>query len=141
MSTNYPLEAGFKADGASRIAAEEIDLNSSRTLALYVAIIATVLECPPMVPDQIADHIGVDHGSVRPRCTELKRLGLLSKETIVRGASRTKKAAHVFVATEYVRDRFPPDPEETVDAYLRRIALMVEARRAEDALINGGVRG
>lgn len=68
----YPQVPGWKSRETSRQAAERIDASTLR---------AKVLECikahGPCTADEAAAHLRIDRLSVRPRCSELARLGKL----------------------------------------------------------------
>jgi hypothetical protein len=142
----YPESPGYKDDGTSKRAADEI-APSAKTIrdAAYKAI----CEAGGLTADETAERIGVDFMSVRPRLTELKEQGLLIKTDETRPNLRSGKQASVYRITgldehrrltaareAYRRDRAGSKPErfnswpewweskygqgETFDQYVRR---------------------
>lgn len=80
MQTNsYPINAGHRGDGASKLAAHEVDSNPDRKLQTQISIVVAAMVWPDYVVDQIASEIGEDRLYVRPRASELVNMGVLVK--------------------------------------------------------------
>lgn len=68
----YPSTPGFKEDTTSREAAEAI---ASRTGQLQRLVLNHLALAGPSTADEIANMTGETQFSIRPRCTELLRMG------------------------------------------------------------------
>ncbi len=68
----YPITAGWKGTDTSREAAETVN-----TAIVRVMVEAWLLTHGPHTADEVADALGIDRLTVRPRCSELRRLGRL----------------------------------------------------------------
>lgn len=82
----YPHHPGFKSRGTSRIAAKSMaplaPTLRDRVLALYA-------QAPNgLTADEVADKLGLTPFSIRPRVSELARLGALT-DTMERRANAT----------------------------------------------------
>jgi predicted ArsR family transcriptional regulator len=86
----YPWQAGHRGVDTSRAAAASIDAD-----ALRGRVLATLDMCGPMTPDECAQHMGESVLSIRPRFTELSRLGSITR-TGHRRANASGRSAHVF---------------------------------------------
>jgi hypothetical protein len=93
LFTTYPDAPGWKARDTSREAAEAI-APVAGTLRERVLIEVRRL---PGTPEQIAHRMRVDLLSIRPRFSELARLGLI-KDSGKRGDSRGGKHAIIWQA-------------------------------------------
>ena len=86
-TASYPHKAGWKALGTSKESAENVkDVQESHKLILKV------LESGNFTSDEIASKLGMSILYIRPRCTELKALGLLSKSGLRRENSSGQSA-------------------------------------------------
>lgn len=77
---SYPNQAGFKAEGTSRDAADSVDAgtlaaDSVDAGTLRLAVLVVLQSHGPMTPDECAEKLGLSVLSVRPRFTELKAAG------------------------------------------------------------------
>jgi len=68
----YPEHPGSKRDGTSREAGDAIAADAKILRSLVLAALAAL---GPMTADEIAAAIGRSILSVRPRCTELRKMG------------------------------------------------------------------
>lgn len=82
----YPAAAGFKGAETSFEAARSIDAKTLQRLVL------AQLYVRPMTADEIADRLGIDKLSIRPRCSELKAQGKLTDSGIRRENASGKRA-------------------------------------------------
>lgn len=88
----YPVVPGAKErGGTSQLAAEEIAPLAGR---LRAAVLSILERRGPATPDEIADELDESPLSIRPRVTELIRLGLVRK-TEERRRNASGKAATV----------------------------------------------
>jgi len=87
----YPLTPGYKTEGTSKEAAQTVNASSLRMKALQV-----IYQSNGLTADEVAEKMGVSILSIRPRITELKRLGLI-EESGVRRENRSGKKAAVWV--------------------------------------------
>ncbi len=71
MISNYPLLPGYKEASTSKEAAESM---ASRAGRLKVMVLAALTRSP-MTPDECADTLGESVLSIRPRFSELNRIG------------------------------------------------------------------
>lgn len=93
----YPVVPGAKEiGGTSQLAADEMMPLASR---LRAAVMETLRRRGPSTPDEIAESLDESPLSIRPRVTELIRLGILYK-TDKRRRNASGKAATV-VALRY----------------------------------------
>lgn len=72
--SSYPVEAGYKRAGTSKEAAQAVQ---SSTALLREQVLAEIVAAGAngLTPDEVADLIGRSVLGVRPRVSELKRLG------------------------------------------------------------------
>lgn len=73
---NVPPTPGHRDDDTSEDAATTI---SSRVDTLRLRVLEAFRNRGPMTPDEAAEVLGEGILAIRPRCTELKRLGCLRK--------------------------------------------------------------
>ncbi len=86
----YPYKAGYKVNGTSQEAAANVsEVQQSHKLILKV------LESGNYTSDEIAAKLGLSILYVRPRVSELKRIGKLSK-TGLRRANSSGQSANVL---------------------------------------------
>lgn len=86
----YPNEPGFKEKGGtSEEAAQKIDAKTLREAVLVA------LKAGPATADETADSLGKSVLAIRPRFTELKKLGLVYK-TAQRRPNRSGIKARVW---------------------------------------------
>lgn len=88
----YPFSAGSKVGGTSREAALSIDADTMRGYVL-----AAYKHHPPMTPDECAGMLRQSILTVRPRCSELRRLGKLAP-TGTRRPNASGRMAEVLTA-------------------------------------------
>lgn len=88
----YPVSAGFKGTDTSRAAAETINAS-----VLRGKVLDAYRRFGPMTADQCAEALRIDRLSIRPRCSELKRLGKL-RDTGNRAPNDSGKSAVVLQA-------------------------------------------
>lgn len=81
----YPEVPGHRNVDTSIAAAEAVKDKVARLQGLCLS---TIRALGPKTADEIAAHVHEDKGSIRPRCTELKRKGLLFDS----GARRPNKS-------------------------------------------------
>lgn len=92
----YPAVAGCKDyGGTSEQAAKEIQSVAGR---LRLAVIATLQGLGAATADEIAQSLGESILSIRPRCSELRRLGLI-RRTGERRTNHSGKSADVLELT------------------------------------------
>lgn len=89
----YPNSPGWKKDGTSKLAARAIKprANSIRNQVLEV------LQHEALTADEVAEALDLSILTVRPRCSELLKLGLI-EETGVRRLNDSGKLAEVLRA-------------------------------------------
>jgi len=76
MNRGYPFRPGRKSPGTSGDAAREIQSYAATLRATVYSFLRERLPAS-FTADEIAQHLGADILSVRPRVTELGRLGLI----------------------------------------------------------------
>ena len=109
----YPQQPGYTDHDTSKAAA---GLVSSRVTRLR-EIVLDAYDQGPMTPDEVAALIGEDILAVRPRCTELKRMGLLRK-TGTRRANKSGANACVLDKVEGAQLPVPVDPPRAPKGFL-----------------------
>jgi len=87
----YPFQPGFKQGGTSMEAAQSM---SERAPTLRDRVLA-VLTRKPATADELADALGETPFSIRPRCTELVRMGRIT-ETNERRRNESGRMATVW---------------------------------------------
>ena len=87
----YPEAPGAKTGGTSKAAAESV---KHRTERLRDQVLAALRKYP-MTADEAAKFLGESVLSVRPRCTELFRLGKIT-DTGVRRKNESGRSANVW---------------------------------------------
>lgn len=94
----YPEFPGFKAAGTSEEAAQAI---APRVKGLRLRVLNVFKGSHPqgMTPDEAADSLKLSILSVRPRCSELRRLGLLER-MLARHPNDSGCQANVLRATQ-----------------------------------------
>lgn len=90
----YPDSPGFTDDTTSLAAAKAIEPTAQTLRDDALAR----LRVKPSTADEVAGYLCQSVLSIRPRITELKRLGLV-KETGERGPNASGRMAHVYAAT------------------------------------------
>lgn len=90
---SYPSSARWKRAGTSQESAEKIN---PRVPTIRERVLAA-LRVTPGTPDEISDWLGESILTVRPRCSELLRLGKV-KETGERRPNRSGHSANVLAA-------------------------------------------
>jgi hypothetical protein len=88
----YPFHPGFKAEGTSHDAARVI---APKAPTLRAKVKRLLSQRGAMTPDETAEAMGEDILSVRPRFSELKRLGEIER-TGERRKNESGVAAYVF---------------------------------------------
>lgn len=84
MAKKYPDRPGYTDLACSLDAATNIKMS----VATIREIVMAALRVRNMTPEEISDHTGIHFLNVRPRCTELKRLGVV-RHTGARRPNRT----------------------------------------------------
>lgn len=87
---SYPARPGYKREGTSKLAAESVNAPTLRDRVLGV-----LKDFGSLTPDEIARTVGLPITSIRPRCSELLRLGKI-KETSERRPNASGKMAQVL---------------------------------------------
>jgi hypothetical protein len=88
--TKYVRDPGLKRSGyskkskTSRDAAESVDARAERKLHLFTLIVKTLQDYGDCTADEIAEILGMDRGSVRPRVIDLKQAGILEPSGVRR---------------------------------------------------------
>lgn len=93
----YPTTPGYKADGTSEYAANTTDAVTLRELAYQS------LRKADKTADEVAADLGLDRLAIRPRITELVRLGRVKKTEITR-RNASGKPATVWRAVVAIED-------------------------------------
>lgn len=86
----YPSVAGSKVSGPSQEAARSVDAATLRTMVL-----GSLRLCGPLTADECAGWLDIDRLSVRPRFSELKRLGKI-EDSGQRRKNQSGKSATVW---------------------------------------------
>lgn len=93
LNFKYPRSPGWKKDGTSKDAAMAV-----RTKANPIRNqVFEVLQSEALTADEVAEVLGLSILTVRPRCSELLRLGLI-EETGTRRLNNSGKFADVLRA-------------------------------------------
>lgn len=90
----YPSSPGFKRDGTSRDAAAAI---ADRAPGIRERVFAALKSRGPMTADECGVALGLEWWTVRPRFSELVRLGRI-RATGERRANESGKQADVYEA-------------------------------------------
>ena len=96
----YPVTPGHRSDDTSEDAATAI---SSRVDTLRLRVLEAFRNRGPMTPDEAAEVLGEGILAIRPRCTELKRLGCLRK-TGTRRRNRTGGEANELEISQTIQE-------------------------------------
>lgn len=100
----YPEEPGYKQEGPSAEAAAKV---AGSAKALRTAVFSTLLRCGHgMTADQIADNLRRSVLSVRPRVSELRRLGMI-RASGERGKNQSGMTATVWVVAKPLPNEVP----------------------------------
>lgn len=99
-SQTYPITPGFKAPGTSEYAANTTDAVTLRELAYQS------LRKSDKTADEVAADLGIDRLAIRPRITELVRLGRVRKTEITR-RNASGKPATVWRAVQDFHEQQP----------------------------------
>jgi hypothetical protein len=111
----YPDSPGFKASGPSEQAATAISSSTAKTLRDQV--LKTIANAPAgLSADAVADRLGRSVLSVRPRVSELRRLGEI-RPTTARAKNESGMTATIWVQSPPLPG---PDPAGTDDREVRR---------------------
>lgn len=99
----YPSSPGFKEPTTSMQAALSI---ASHAKTVRAAVLAQYVAAYPsgLTPDQVASIINESILTVRPRCAELKRLGMIKATADTRPNSASGHHARVMCATPKALD-------------------------------------
>jgi len=95
LSLRYPQAPGFRPVDTSRAAALAIRADAK---TIRGKVIEVLRGRGPMTADEVAEVLGLSILTVRPRLTELKRMGRI-EDTGHRRQNRSGKAAAVMCAT------------------------------------------
>lgn len=90
--TRYPETPGFKASGTSEEAAQAAQSNAGYYRNLCVRALG---EHGPMTADEVAARVGADRLTIRPRMSELRKMGTI-RETGERRKNASGKRASVW---------------------------------------------
>lgn len=93
VPAKYPHAPGFKREGTSKIAAQEM-LRTAKTLSEKTL---ALLHTRPLTADEVADILGKSVLAIRPRLSELNTLGKIV-ETSDRRRNASGKLAAVWRA-------------------------------------------
>lgn len=96
----YPTTPGFKADGTSEYAANTTDSGTLRELTYQS------LRKADKTADEVANDLGLDRLAIRPRITELVRLGRVRKTERTR-CNTSGKPATVWRAVQDFHEQQP----------------------------------
>lgn len=92
---SYPHQPGFKDQETGKAAAEAIAPRTPRLRAACLRVIADA----PATPDEVADKLGLSILSIRPRITELQKLGAI-EDTGLRRRNDSGRMAKVWTIKE-----------------------------------------
>lgn len=95
MADSYPNGPGYKATGTSADAAAAIAPDNDRLEQLTLAS----LRRAPKTMDEVAEDLGIDRLSIRPRGSALKEKGLI-KATGKKRKNRSGRPANVWMVVE-----------------------------------------
>jgi predicted ArsR family transcriptional regulator len=101
MTTTYPDSPGYKEKGGTSEAAAALAANTSATLRTRVL---AILKNRQLTADECARYLGASILAVRPRLSELRRMGEIQKT----GSTRMNESgiqAAVWTATRNQADR------------------------------------
>jgi len=84
----YPSTAGYKKEGTSKEAALSIDASTLRAKALQV-----IASSQGLTADEVAEKMNMSVLSIRPRVTELKRMGRIEETGVTRKNQSGRNAA------------------------------------------------
>jgi predicted HTH transcriptional regulator len=90
----YPDVPGWRGTDTSRAAAKSMEESAPN---LEERCLRVLREKGPMTPDEIANELGIDKLSIRPRISTLKRKGLV-KDTGERRENKSGRDAYVVEA-------------------------------------------
>ena len=88
----YPEQPGYKAEGTSADAAQSVRLVASKG---RLACMRALIKFGPMTADEVAAHLGMDRLYIRPRMSELVRMGSI-RETGERRKNISGRSAAVM---------------------------------------------
>ena len=91
---SYPLTAGSKTGSTSQAAADSVDAASGQ-----VMVLSYLRAHGPLTADEVADGLGRSVLFVRPRASELRRLGLI-QATGQRRKNRSGQSATVWMVCQ-----------------------------------------
>lgn len=91
---SYPQAAGWKRTDTSFQAAERVDAG-----LLRAKVLRAIREAGPLTADECADYLDLSILSIRPRCTELRKLGRL-RDTEIRRPNASGRNAIVWAASD-----------------------------------------
>ena len=92
---NYPYTPGYQATDTSKAAAHRFDLKIND---MHESVLEALRGTHGMTSDEVATKIGESILTIRPRVTELKRMGLVV-DTGSRRKNVSCRSAIVYVAT------------------------------------------
>ena len=76
FSGRYPRRAGYQLTDTSKAAAEKLN-RGGREEGMREVVFAAYADGAELTADEAAARLGLETTQVRPRCTQLKKLGLL----------------------------------------------------------------
>lgn len=92
FSQNYPEDPGYQNTDTSKQAAEDM---GSKASTIRGKVLDALSDIMPMTPDEMANYLGMDKLSVRPRFSELRAKNLIM-DTGERRANGSGKKAIVW---------------------------------------------
>jgi hypothetical protein len=96
VNSTYPEQPGFKTNGTSEQAADSVkpraEILRERCLEMF--------RKSPLTADECAEKLGESVLSIRPRVTELSKLGKV-RDTGVRRKNESGRGANVWIATDW----------------------------------------
>jgi len=103
--TDYPYEPGHRGIDTSIAAAESI---ADQLPKLQASVMAAVLAAKDrgVTGDEIAAHLGWERHRVRPRTSELRRLGRIA-DSGLRRPSQMGIASIVWIGRDYLNEEAP----------------------------------
>lgn len=119
---SYPQRAGFKAHGASELAARQVDANRQRKFDAFVGIVMETIFDPDVI-NVIAERIHEHRDYASPLASRLVAFGILSKGSLGRNAD-TDRVAHVYVEGPLLVqavERYQPTDEDELRGVVKEL--------------------
>lgn len=96
LSLKYPDHPGAKVAGPSADAANDVAGDAPKLRARTINVLH---KAGPLTADEVAGHLGLDRLAIRPRVSELKRLGLIQDS----GSRRLNSSGKMATCWEVAR--------------------------------------